>query len=49
MPKERRKALTANGLRLSDSGRPSQPTVTDGQKSLKKSALPQNQVRPAAV
>lgn len=40
MPKERRKALTANGLRLSDSGRPSLPAVTTGRKSLKKSAAP---------
>jgi len=49
MPMERRKALAANGLRLSDSGRPGRSAVTNGQKSLKKSALPQNQVRPAAV
>jgi hypothetical protein len=49
MPKDRRKALTANGLWLSDSGRPGRPAVTTGQKSLKKSALPQNQFQPAAV
>ena len=49
MPKERRKALTANGLQLSDNGGQGWPAVTDDQKSLKKSALPQNQFRPAAV
>jgi hypothetical protein len=49
MPKERRKALAANGLQLSDNGGQGWPAVTDDQKSLKKSALPQNQFRPAAV
>jgi hypothetical protein len=49
MPKARHKALTANGLWLSNSGRPGRPAMTTGQKSLKKSALPQNRFRPAAV
>jgi len=41
--------LTANGLRLSDSGRSGRPAVTSGRKSLKKSAPQQNPFRLAAV